>query len=177
VGHPIDEVDMRDLDVFISYDPDDEALARQVQGRLRAGGLTCWSEAVDLIPGQLWDEEIPAQIRKAAAMVFLVTARWPSGGAKNTHWYGPEKIAFAISLGERGQTGPRMVPVLIDGGTPDHVPFGLTRAARQRARAADNSDVIFDLHRLLGRTPPKTADDLSALMQDIVIETTSAGAG
>lgn len=125
------------IDVFLTYDERDADLAADVRRAVTAAGLSCWAEHVDLVPGQLWDEVIPARLSAARVMAVLITPQWPEAGQKNTDWYGPEKVALAIDQA-RGQGGrPMIVPVRMRGASRDRVPFGIRRAA-QLELAEDN---------------------------------------
>lgn len=137
------------IDVFLTYDEGDADLAREVRAAVIAAGLSCWCEAVDLLPGELWDEVIPARLRAARVVVVLVTGRWPETGEGNSDWYGPEKVALAISFAKRSKGEPIIVPVRLRGGTPERVPFGIHRAAAVELGADDPRRLADELRRVL----------------------------
>lgn len=110
--------------IFLTYDPRDAELARQVHAEITESGRKCWCEAVDLVPGQCWDEVIPAQLRASSIVVVLITGRWPKQGESNSDWYGPEKVAIATEAAQ--QRGTKIIVMFADGGTEDRIPYGLT---------------------------------------------------
>lgn len=137
------------IDVFLTYDERDADLAREVRAAVIAAGMSCWCEAVDLLPGELWDEVIPARLRTARIMVVLVTGRWPETGEANADWYGPEKVALAIAFAKRSKGEPIIVPVRLRGGTRERVPFGIHRAAAVELGEEDPRRLADELGRVL----------------------------
>lgn len=139
----------RSIDVFLTYDPRDADLARDVRAAVVAAGMTCWCEAVDLVPGQLWDEEIPARLRTARIVAVLITRHWPISGEANADWYGPEKVALAIDQARESKGEPVIVPVRLSGGTQDRVPYGIRRVAAVDLGEDDPQRLAHELRRVL----------------------------
>lgn len=114
--------------VFIAYAGVDRSWAVEVHQQLSAAGFLAWCDAVDLVPGDHWDETIPAVMARASAILVLVSDHWPEVGDAGSGWYGPEEVALAIDFARRGGRRPRIIPVLRNAGA-DRVPYGLRRIA------------------------------------------------
>lgn len=118
------------VDVFITYDKRDHKLGRALKEALDEEGLSAFSEVHDLIPGDLWDEVIPCNLRQAKLVVPIITPRWPVQGDRSADWYGSEKITIAVQRAERNM-GERsnVFAVVMPGVGKEQIPFGLTRTA------------------------------------------------
>ncbi len=158
-----------DLDVFLAYDEGDADLARELRTALIGAGMRPWCEAVDLIPGELWDEVIPARLKASKVMAVLITRNWPEVGQSNQDHYLPEKVAVAIQHAKRAGT-PMIVPVLLRGGDPSRVPFGVTRAARVQLAEDDLPRLAAELKRTVaaasGRPAPESRATARGVEQD-----------
>lgn len=62
--------------VYVLHAAADRDLAEQVKAEFRSRGLEAWSPT-DLVPGDLWDEEIPRRLRSAEKILVLLTPNWP----------------------------------------------------------------------------------------------------
>jgi hypothetical protein len=61
------------LKVFLCHASDDKPLVRELYGRLAEGGIEPWLDEVDILPGQDWDLEIKQAVRRADAVVVLLS--------------------------------------------------------------------------------------------------------
>ncbi len=158
------------IDVFLTYDDRDADLARDVRAAVKAAGMSCWAEGVDLVPGELWDEVIPARLSAARVMAVLITQHWPEAGQRNTDWYGPEKVALAIDQARSRSGHPMIVPVLLRGGTVARVPFGIRRAARVQLTETDLARLAAELKRTVaaeaGRPAPESPETIRGVEVD-----------
>ena len=64
---------MSPLKVFLCHASDDKPLVRELYGRLAEGGIEPWLDEVDILPGQDWDLEIKQAVRRADAVVVLLS--------------------------------------------------------------------------------------------------------
>jgi hypothetical protein len=67
------EVRIEIMKVFISYSPEDEALALAVADTLEEAGLEAWIDKHEVVPGENWAERIGQGLRDSSAMVVLLT--------------------------------------------------------------------------------------------------------
>ncbi len=137
--------------IFICYAGPDRPLAIRVHRALDRAGMRPWCDAVDLAPGERWGEAIPRALKQAAAVLVLVTDRWPVVGDEGAGWYGPEEVAIAIDHARR--VDPRMVivPARLDGAGPERLPYGLRRLVEIEAAATDPGPIVDGLSRALER--------------------------
>lgn len=108
-------------DVFIASAPADAAAAEDLRIALRRRGCRVFLPAAHLVPGDPWDEALPAAQRASRLTVVLVSS------ALFADHYTAEQIAIAVERARR--QGPhRLVPVYLRGETlPERVPYGLRR--------------------------------------------------
>lgn len=140
--------------IFIAYFGPDKPRAVALHGALAARGLRPWCDAVDLLPGDLWDEVIPARLRAAGVILVLVSKTEHDG------WYAKEEIADGIASARRDPR-KRVVPVLLKGATSEDAPYGLKRVAGIDVAGDDYGPVVDGVVRMLQATGAKvpTAND------------------
>lgn len=103
---------------FLAHASADEALARQLHAKLRAGGVSCFLDLEDLMPGDEWDLVIPRAQRASAATILLVSARYDAA------YYLRDEVHAAIALGRQPGSEHRLVPIFVDG-VPQPMPYGV----------------------------------------------------
>lgn len=107
-------------DVFIAHAGADTGVATDLHRRLTAAGHRVFLDRECLLPGDAWDEALPAAQRSSAITLVLVSRS--TDGA----WYQREEIAAAIAQAREDRERHRVVPVYLDGAL-DEVPYGLRR--------------------------------------------------
>ncbi len=137
--------------IFICYAGPDRPIAIRVHRALDARGMRPWCDAVDLAPGERWDEAIPRALKQAAAVLVLVTDRWPVVGDEGAGWYGPDEVAVAIDHARRVDPRMAIVPARLDGAGPERLPYGLRRLVEIEAAATDPAPIVAGLTRALAR--------------------------
>lgn len=130
--------------IFIAYFGPDRGAAVSLHGALAAGGHRPWCDAIDLLPGDLWDEVIPARLKEATIILVLVST------TGHDSWYARSEVAEAIDRA-RADRSRRVIPVMLDGATKEDVPYGLRRVSHIDASRNDFTAVVDGIDRLLGR--------------------------
>jgi len=100
--------------LFISYAHDDDAAVRAIVDLLRVGGHDPWFDAW-LLPGQDWQAELLKAIQGCKAFVYMLSPR-----AVESAWCQWE-------FGKAVQMGKRVLPVLLEAGTPLPAVLGHTQ--------------------------------------------------
>lgn len=140
--------------IFIAYFGPDRGAAVSLHGALAARGHRPWCDAVDLLPGDLWDELIPARLKEATIILVLVSTTAHDG------WYARAEVAEAIDRA-RADRNRRVIPVMLEGATKEDVPYGLRRVSHIDAKRHDFTAVVDGMDRLLARlsdAPTPSAD-------------------
>ena len=96
--------------VFLCHASEDKHLVQKIYKKLKADGFEPWIDKEDLLPGQLWKEEIPRVIHSAACMlVFLSTTSIAKRG------YIQKEFKLALeTLDEIPEGQIFLIPVRID---------------------------------------------------------------
>lgn len=128
--------------IFIAYFGPDRPRAVALHTRLRAEGFHPWCDAVDLIPGDLWDEVIPGRLRAATLILVLISDN-PHDG-----WYARAEIADAIRRVRRSDDR-WVIPVVLDGASAEKMPYGLGIAAHVDVHRGDFTGVVDAVRRRL----------------------------
>lgn len=139
--------------IFICSLRPDQASAQRVHTALSNAGLRPWSDTIDLVPGDRWDEAIPDALWQSAVVLVLVTYNWPGRDQQSVGWYGPEAIALAIERAQQSDNSSVIVPVLLDGVPADRLPYGLSRLVRIEATSDDLKPLLAGLKKVLDRRP------------------------
>lgn len=96
--------------IFLAHAAEDKPKVRDLYDRLKARGLEPWLDEIDLIPGQIWREEIPKAINSAA--VFLACL---SKTAVAKQGYLHREFRYALSaFAELPQGSIFLIPVRLD---------------------------------------------------------------
>lgn len=82
--------------VFLCHSKGDKDFAKQLYGRLIALGCDPWLDEEKLLPGQIWEREIPLAIRNSH--VFLVCL---SADSVNKRGFVQKEIKLALDVAER----------------------------------------------------------------------------
>jgi anti-anti-sigma factor len=83
------------LRVFLCHSSKDKLTVRNLHRRLLQAQVQPWFDEVDLLPGQLWEQEIPAAVRRSdAILVFL------SSEAMGRSGYLQREIRYALDAAE-----------------------------------------------------------------------------
>ena len=96
--------------VFLCHASEDKRYVQKIYKKLKADGFAPWIDKEDLLPGQLWKEEIPRVIHSAACMlVFLSTTSIAKRG------YIQKEFKLALDTLEEIPEGQIfLIPVRID---------------------------------------------------------------
>jgi formylglycine-generating enzyme required for sulfatase activity len=96
--------------IFLAHAREDKPQVRKLYADLTARGLDPWLDEVDLVPGQIWKEEIPRAIRQAG--IFLACL---SSGSAGKVGYVQNEFRLALSaFGERPPGSIYLIPVRLD---------------------------------------------------------------
>ena len=139
-------------DVFIAHAGPDLPAAQELHGHM-AVARRVFLDAVDLLPGDAWDETLPRALRGSRVTVVLVSVR------TDRAWYQREEIALAVELTRSAQH--RVVPVYLDDEALQSVPYGLRRVhglfvSREGSLRAIADKLLTMIDRLDGQAAPKT---------------------
>jgi hypothetical protein len=96
--------------IFLAHAREDKAQVRKLYADLKARGLDPWLDKVDLLPGQIWKDEIPKAIRGAAVFVACLSSR-----SVDKVGYLQNEFRLALSVfGERPPGSIYLIPVRLD---------------------------------------------------------------
>ena len=59
--------------VFLCHSSADKPTVRELYRRLRSDGVNPWFDEEDLLPGQLWEKEIPKAVRSSSAVIVCIS--------------------------------------------------------------------------------------------------------
>jgi hypothetical protein len=110
------------MNIFISYAPENEDLARDLASRLTEAGQQVWYSGGRVLPGDNAASEIGSALESSDAMIVLVTPE-----SMRSEWVRQE-INFA--LGSSKYAG-RVIPVLVK--PTDEIPWILQKLKSVRA--------------------------------------------
>jgi anti-anti-sigma factor len=92
---PVAEEEHLRLNVFLCHSSADKAPVRELHKRLRLARAKPWLDEVDLLPGQIWEREIPSAVRTSDAVLVCLSSR--SIGKTG---YLQREIKFALDAAE-----------------------------------------------------------------------------
>lgn len=119
--------------VLIAHDEVDALQATVLHKQLVDMGCRVWCRAVDLQPGDLWDEVLPKRLDEADVTLMLVSGE--------LGWLAKSQIARLINRVQENRR-KSVVPVLLDGAKKHLLPFGLERVQPVEAYRGDFSKVL-----------------------------------
>ena len=68
-------VSKRRLRVFLCHSSGDKPAVRDLYRRLRADGFAPWLDEEELLPGQDWQQEIPAAVRACDVVIICLSQK------------------------------------------------------------------------------------------------------
>ena len=96
--------------IFLAHASEDKPEVRKLYHRLKERGFSPWLDAIDLMPGQNWREEIPKAIEDAAVCLACLSHR---SVAKES--YVRREFRYALSAyAERSAGSIYLIPVRLD---------------------------------------------------------------
>jgi formylglycine-generating enzyme required for sulfatase activity len=96
--------------IFLAHAREDKAQVKKLYADLKARGFDPWLDEVDLLPGQIWKDEIPKAIRQAGVFLACLSSR--SVGKVG---YVQNEFRLALSaFGERPPETIFLIPVRLD---------------------------------------------------------------
>lgn len=111
---------MVSYDFFLAHAGPDAAQAEQLYDLLSTNS-TVFLDTKSVRPGDVWDQSIAEAQSNSRVTVVLVSAN------TNAAFYQKEEIATGIAMARKDSTKHRVVPVYVDTGPSDRVPYGLCR--------------------------------------------------
>ncbi|MDB9543535.1 SUMF1/EgtB/PvdO family nonheme iron enzyme [Microcystis aeruginosa CS-1036] len=121
-----------DIQIFLAHASEDKPAVLALYNRLKQAGYKPWLDKKDLIPGQIWRDEIPKAIK--ASQIFLACL---SGKSANKQGYIQRELRIALdTLGE-------MLP-----GTIFFIPMRLEECEIPDLRMSEVGLNLRDIHRL-----------------------------
>lgn len=129
---------LREHDVFLSYDTDDESLADEIAHALSARGLKCYQATGQIRAGQLWKDELRQALRRTGVLVLLLTRR-----SINSQW-------VMCEIGACWALGIPIVPATVSvplTAVPEIVSAHQCRPIETAANRSGLADDIFRLCR------------------------------
>jgi len=98
------------LRVFLCHSSGDKPAVRDLYGRLRADGLKPWLDEEDLLPGQLWEKEIPKAVRDCDVVIICL-----SQSSVTKRGYLQKEIRYALDVaGEMPEGTIFLIPVKLE---------------------------------------------------------------
>jgi hypothetical protein len=108
-GQEMDWLEMA-AKIFLAHASEDKAQIRKLYADLKARGLDPWLDEEDLLPGQIWKDDIPKAIRQAGVFLACLSSR--SVGKVG---YLQNEFRLALSaFGERPPGSIFLIPVRLD---------------------------------------------------------------
>jgi hypothetical protein len=100
----------RSLRVFLCHRSEDKATVHALYDRLEIEGFKPWLDTKDLLPGQIWEEEIRAAVRASDVVVVCL-----SKGSVTKEGFGQKEIKLALDVEEEKPRGTIfIVPVRLE---------------------------------------------------------------
>jgi hypothetical protein len=96
--------------IFLAHAREDKSQVRKLYADLKSRGLDPWLDEIDLMPGQIWKDEIPKAIRGAAVFLACLSSR-----SVDKVGYVQNEFRLALSaFGERPPGSIYLIPVRLD---------------------------------------------------------------
>lgn len=83
------------LTVFLCHSSADKPMVRELHRRLLSARVSPWLDEVDLLPGQVWEREIPAAVQRSDAVLVCL-----SSTSVSKTGYLQREIKFAVDAAE-----------------------------------------------------------------------------
>jgi anti-anti-sigma factor len=84
------------LVVFLCHSSNDKPVVRTLYQHLKAKGIDVWLDEVSLLPGQLWEKEIPAAVHRSDAVLVCL-----SRASVTRTGYVQREIKYALDAAEQ----------------------------------------------------------------------------
>jgi hypothetical protein len=102
--HPLDVIEankqLRRLRVFLCHSSEDKSQVRSLYQFLVSAGVDAWLDEEKLLPGQLWEQEIPKAVRASDAIVVCL-----SRNSINKRGYIQKEIREALGVADEHPEG------------------------------------------------------------------------
>ncbi|MDB9418119.1 SUMF1/EgtB/PvdO family nonheme iron enzyme [Microcystis aeruginosa] len=121
-----------EMQIFLAHASEDKPAVLALHERLKQAGYKPWLDKKDLIPGQIWRDEIPKAIK--ASQIFLACL---SGKSANKQGYIQRELRIALDI--LGEMPP---------GTIFFIPMRLEECEIPDLRSAEVGLKLRDIHRL-----------------------------
>jgi formylglycine-generating enzyme required for sulfatase activity len=121
-----------EIQIFLAHASEDKPAVLALHERLKQAGYKPWLDKKDLIPGQIWRDEIPKAIK--ASQIFLACL---SGKSANKQGYIQRELRIALDI--LGEMPP---------GTIFFIPMRLEECEIPDLRSAEVGLKLRDIHRL-----------------------------
>ncbi len=121
-----------EIQIFLAHASEDKPAVLALHERLKQAGYKPWLDEKDLIPGQIWRDEIPKAIE--ASQIFLACL---SGKSANKQGYIQRELRIALDI--LGEMPP---------GTIFFIPMRLEECEIPDLRSAEVGLKLRDIHRL-----------------------------
>lgn len=96
--------------IFLGHASEDKPQVRELYDQLKSHGFSPWLDAVDLIPGQNWRDEIPNAIKDAGIFLACLSKR-----SVEKQGYVQREFRYALSAyAERPPNSIYLIPVRLD---------------------------------------------------------------
>lgn len=128
---------------FLAHAGIDTDRAKELRDHLHPE-IPVFLDAVDLLPGDQWDVELPRRQRQSLATIALVSA------SADAAYYLREEMAAAIAYQRHDPGQHRLIPVYLDGmpADPAEIPYGLRVRHALDAQRLGMAGVAGELKRL-----------------------------
>ncbi|MDF1816656.1 MAG: toll/interleukin-1 receptor domain-containing protein, partial [Verrucomicrobiales bacterium] len=137
---------------FLSHNTGDKPFVEAIGEALVAKGIPCWLDKWNLIPGEEWQEEIEAELKRCGSCVVFL-----GPGGISTWQHEEMRRAIARRVENRDEKF-RVIPVLLPGVDPgkrSELPDFLTRTLWIEFRSANDEDALHRLISGIKGEPPK----------------------
>lgn len=135
------------FDAFIAFASPDRAFAEQLHDALSAAGRRVFLDSRSLSFGDVWTDAIPAALAASQHVIAVISP------ATRDAWYQNDEFVQAIEQSRASKNARRVIPVLLDGLSPDRLPYGMRRLHALREAARDAYRVARALDPVLHKTP------------------------
>jgi len=107
---PTNQVGTHPLKVFLCHSSGDKPAVRELYYRLRADGINPWLDEENLLPGQVWQQEIPKAVRDSDVVIVCL-----SQSAINKSGYVQKEIKYALDIADEQPEGTIfLIPVKLE---------------------------------------------------------------
>jgi TIR domain len=136
---------------FLAHSGRDTEHAKELRNLLHPD-VSVFLDAIDLLPGDEWDMELPRRQRQAIATVAMLSS------GTEAAYYLREEIASAIAYHRQEPDAHRLIPVYLDGTPKDpaQIPYGIRLRHCLDAARLGMAGVAVELKKvakLLGTSP------------------------